>query len=488
MDEKQADVRLHSLPLFFRGGELPVLVTGGERSALRRIRRLLAAGARVTVVAPDVFDSVRQYAESGRLEWRPREFQDDDVIGQRLVIAASATTAINSRVAAAARAADIPVHRVDAPAESDFFVPALVNRAPLLIALSSGGAAPTLTRRLHAELETRIPAAYGRLAALAGRFRQRVAEALPPHRRAAFWASIFDGPIAEKVFGGRDDEAEADLVKALLWQVQRSPTANDLDATVGEVYLVGAGPGDPDLLTFRALRLMQRADVVLYDSLVNPAIVDLVHRDAERIHVGKRASRHTLPQGDINQYLVRLAREGKRVLRLKGGDPFIFGRGGEEIEQLADEGIPFQVVPGITSPGGCAAYAGIPLTHRDYSQAVIFATGHRKDGRLDLDWPMLARPNQTAVFFMSRETLPEICRKLTEHGLPGHWPAALVISGTTPEQRVIVSDLSGLAGRAAVVEDDGPGLLIVGEVVSLNEKLGWFRHREDDKTSPASAA
>lgn len=464
--------QLHSLPLFFKVDHWPVLVVGGGRLATRRVCRLLAAGARVTVVAPDAHATIREWAQTQALVWHARVFEAGDVASQRLVFAATRDGSVNAGVAAAARAAGAFVHRVDDSEDSDFHVPALVDRSPLLIALSSGARAPTLTRRLHAELETRIPSAYGDLAALAGRFRQRVASALAPDRRAAFWSAIFDGPVAQKVFAGRLREAENDLANALSADVLSGGGA---DSARGEVYLVGAGPGDPDLLTFRALRLMQRADVVLYDSLVNPAIVDLVRQDAERIHVGKRAARHTLAQGQINERLLRLARAGKRVLRLKGGDPFVFGRGGEEIERLADAGVAFQVVPGITAAGGCAAYAGIPLTHRDYSTAVIFVTGHRKAGALQLDWPVLARPHQTVVFFMGRTTSDRICRQLMAHGLAPDWPAALVVSGTTPEQRVVASDLARLPARVAALDADGPGLLIVGEVVRLNEKLGWFR-------------
>lgn len=475
---RPTDVSLHSLPLFFKVATAPVLVVGGGRVAARRVRRLCAAGAHVTVIASERHADMALCMRTHDVVWHARDFRDADVAHQRLAFAASDAAEVNARVVAAARAAAVPVHRVDVATDSDFHIPALVNRAPLLIALSTDAQAPTLVRRLHADLETRIPAAYGNLAALASRFRSRAAWLLPPRRRAAFWDTVFDGPIAQKVFAGREREAERDLAVALARH-----DGGHAQMRQGEVYLVGAGPGDPDLLTFRALRLMQRADVVLYDSLVAPAIVDLVRSDAERIHVGKRASRHTLAQADINATLVRLAQAGKRVLRLKGGDPFVFGRGGEEIEPLAEAGIAFQVVPGITAPGGCAAYAGIPLTHRDYARAVVFATGHRRAGELALDWPALARRNQTVVFFMGRATLPRICAQLRAHGLPADWPAALIVSGTTQDQQVIASDLAELPQRAATVDAAGPGLVIVGEVVRLNEKLGWFRG-----TNPASAA
>jgi uroporphyrin-III C-methyltransferase/precorrin-2 dehydrogenase/sirohydrochlorin ferrochelatase len=242
----------------------------------------------------------------------------------------------------------------------------------------------------------------------------------------------------------------------------------------GEVYLVGGGPGDPDLLTFRALRLMQKADVVIYDALVSEGVMDLVRRDAERIYAGKRRANHALPQEEINDLLVRLAKEGKRVLRLKGGDPFIFGRGGEEIETLAEHGIPFQVVPGISAANGVASYAGIPLTHRDYAQSVLFATGHLRDNSVDLDWNALTRPQQTVVIYMGLNGLNMICRKLIEHGLPADWPAAVIQQGTTRQQRVITGTLADLAEKVASAGLKAPTLTIIGEVVKLRAKLAWF--------------
>ena len=451
-----------------------VLVAGAGRVATRRIERLLEAGATVRVVSPEADARVAELAAAGKIQWQARRVAAaGDAAGHFMVIAATDDGHANAELAAAARAAGVLVQRADDAADSDFLLPALVERGMMQIAVSSDGAAPTLARRLRAYLETSIPRAYGDLAALAGDFRERVKQRLPRSARAAFWNRVFDGPIAEKIFAGRIDEAGRDLDALLDDPLQASATPD------GEVYLVGAGPGDPDLLTFRALRLMQRADVVLYDSLIEPAIVDLVPPAAERIHVGKRAARHTLAQPDINTLMVNLAREGKRVLRLKGGDPFMFGRGGEEIAELAQAGVDFQVVPGITAANGCAAYAGIPLTHRDYAQSVIFVTGHLKAGELDLSWPELARPGQTVVFFMALRTLERICAALRAHGLDPAWPAALVIEGTTARQRVIVANLADLPARAAAAaEITGPALLIVGEVVLLNETLGWFRPLE----------
>ena len=354
-----------------------------------------------------------------------------------LAIAATDDETLNARVSVDAQALRIPVNAVDAPHLCTVIFPAIVDRSPLLIAISSGSHAPVLARLSRARIETLFPAAYGRLAQLAKRFRQQVKQALPTiNQRRAFWENIFQGEVAERVFAGRDAEA-AQLLEAEL-------ASQHEQVYRGEVYLVGAGPGDPDLLTFRALRLMQQADVVLHDRLVAPAIIDLCRRDADRIYVGKARSDHAVPQEEINQLLVRLAKEGKRVLRLKGGDPFIFGRGGEEIEQLAAHGIPFQVVPGITAANGCSAYAGIPLTHRDHAQSVRFVTGHLKDGTTNLPWSDLVAPGQTLVFYMGLVGLPEICSQLIAHGRSGDTPIALVQQGTTSNQKVLIGTLADM--------------------------------------------
>jgi uroporphyrin-III C-methyltransferase/precorrin-2 dehydrogenase/sirohydrochlorin ferrochelatase len=324
-----------------------------------------------------------------------------------------------------------------------------------------------LARLLRARLESLIPAGYGRLAALAGAFRDRVKARFKPPERRRFWERVLQGPIAELVFSGRDGEARKALEEAL------DDTRPALGG--GEVSLVGAGPGDPDLLTFRALRLMQQADVVVYDRLVSRPVLDLVRLEAERIYAGKERAKHALPQEDINHLLVRLAREGKRVVRLKGGDPFIFGRGGEEIDTLAAEGIPFQVVPGITAAAGCASYAGIPLTHRDYSQSVVFVTGHLQDGSMNLNWPALAQPRQTIVVYMGLLGVDVLCRELAAHGLPAATPAALIQQGTTPQQRVLTGTLDTLPDIVRQSDVKAPTLIIIGDVVRLRERLNWFK-------------
>jgi uroporphyrin-III C-methyltransferase/precorrin-2 dehydrogenase/sirohydrochlorin ferrochelatase len=346
-------------------------------------------------------------------------------------------------------------------------MPAIMDRSPLMVAFSSGGASPVLTRMMRGKLETVIPQNYSRLAAFAEKFRELVKQKVTnPEKRRIFWEGVLGGVVAEKVLTGDESGGEAMLHHLL---------ANEDNVTQGEVYLVGAGPGDPDLLTFRALRLMQQADVVVYDNLVSKPIVDMTRRDADRIFVGKKRNDHTLRQEEINELLVRLAKEGKRVLRLKGGDPFIFGRGGEEIETLAAEGIPFQVVPGITAASGVSSYAGIPLTHRDYAQACIFVTGHLKDGTMNLDWPALARPKQTVVVYMGLHGLDKLCAELIKHGMPEDKPIAIVQQGTTQNQRVFTGTLATLPGIAEREQPQAPTLIIVGDVVTLRDKLDWFK-------------
>ncbi len=454
------------LPLFHKlqGGR--VLVVGGGEIALRKARLLADAGGVLRVVAPDVDGQLAALAREGGGEVLVRGYQAADLVGCRLVIAATDDPRLNAQVSADAQALSLPVNVVDAPALCTVIFPAIVDRSPLVIAVSSGGDAPVLARLIRAKLEAWIPSAYGELAGLAARFRHKVKSLYPDvNQRRGFWETVFQGPIAERQLAGQGAEAER-LLQAM---VDGAPVQQG-----GEVYLVGAGPGDPDLLTFRALRLMQQADVVLYDRLVAPAIIDMCRRDAERIYVGKRRADHSVPQDQINRLLVDLARQGKRVLRLKGGDPFIFGRGGEEIEELAEHGIPFQVVPGITAASGCSAYGGIPLTHRDYAQSVRFVTGHLKDGTSNLPWNDLVAPAQTLVFYMGLVGLPTICAELIRHGRAASTPAALVQQGTTRNQRVFTGTLADLPDLVAQHEVHAPTLVIVGEVVQLRDKLAWF--------------
>ncbi len=457
------------LPIFMDLRDRPCLVVGGGGIAARKAALLLRAGARVTVVARGLGQEMAGHVREGRLVHHARAFEDTDLDGQALAIAATDDPRVNHRVSALAQARHIPVNVVDDPAACSFILPSIIDRSPVQIAVSTGGASPVLARLLRARLENCTPAAYGRLATLVEGFRERVKARFPQvDQRRGFWEQVLQGPVAEMVFAGRD-EAARELLERAIQQAGATPEL------CGEVYLVGAGPGDPDLLTFRALRLMQQADVVVYDRLVSGPILELVRRDAERIYAGKARADHALPQETINQLLVRLAKEGRKVLRLKGGDPFVFGRGGEEIATLIEERVPFQVVPGITAASGCAAYAGIPLTHRDHAQACIFVTGHLKDGSIDLNWEMLAHTGQTIVFYMGLHGVQVICEQLMGHGLPAGTPAALITKGTTPEQRVLIGDLRTLPGLVRRNEIQPPTLIIVGEVVKMHEKLRWFR-------------
>ncbi|MET1076503.1 MAG: siroheme synthase CysG [Pseudomonas sp.] len=453
------------LPLFHKLQDRRVLVVGGGEVALRKARLLVDAGATLRVVAPEVRDELRELA-GACAEVLVRGYQSADLDGVALVIAATDDEPLNAQISSQAQARGIPVNVVDAPALCSVIFPAIVDRSPLIVAVTSGGDAPVLARLIRAKIETWIPSTYGQLAGLAKKFRAQVRALFPDvQQRRVFWEDVFQGQIAESVFAGKLGEGERQLQAKIAGVAPRA---------LGEVYLVGAGPGDPDLLTFRALRLMQQADVVLYDRLVAPAIIDLCRRDAERIYVGKQRAEHAVPQEQLNQQLVTLAKQGKRVLRLKGGDPFIFGRGGEEIEELAAHGIPFQVVPGITAASGCAAYAGIPLTHRDYAQSVLFVTGHLKDGSCDLPWADLTAPGQTLVFYMGLIGLPLICQQLVAHGRAADTPAALIQQGTTANQRVFTGTLANLPQLVAEHEVHAPTLVIVGEVVKLREKLAWF--------------
>lgn len=454
------------LPLFHNLRGSRVLVVGGGEIALRKSRLIADAGAVLRVVAPEIEAQLSELVVQSGGEIILRGYSECDLDGCVLIIAATDDEPLNAQVSRDARLRCVPVNVVDAPALCTVIFPAIVDRSPLVIAVSSGGDAPVLARLIRAKLETWIPSSYGQLAGLAARFRNQVKGLFPNvQQRRAFWEDVFQGAIADRQLAGQGAEAERMLIAKI---------AGEPPSETGEVYLVGAGPGDPDLLTFRALRLMQQADVVLYDRLVAPTILDLCRRDAERVYVGKRRAEHAVPQEQINQQLVALAKQGKRVVRLKGGDPFIFGRGGEEIEELAAHGISFQVVPGITAASGCAAYAGIPLTHRDHAQSVRFITGHLKNGTTDLPWSDLVAPAQTLVFYMGLIGLPVICEQLIRHGRSADTPAALVEQGTTVNQRVFTGTLANLPQLVAEHDVHAPTLVIIGEVVKLREKLAWF--------------
>ena len=454
------------LPVCLRLRNAPVALVGGGSVATRKARLLLRAGADLTVIAPDITGELERLLGAAGGIWQRGYYREVDLHGKVLVVAATPDAQVNRQVHDDARALNLPVNVVDSPELCTFIFPSIVDRDPLLVAISSSGRSPVLARQLRRRLEATLPAAYGRLADFAGRMREKVrAHIATEGPRRLFWEQVVDGPVGELVLAGRETEAEERLDQQL----------RDVEHLHrGEVYLVGAGPGDPDLMTFKALRLLQSADVVLYDRLVAPQIVDMARRDAERIYVGKRRAEHTLPQQQINQLLLELARAGKRVVRLKGGDPFIFGRGGEEIDLLARHGIPFQVVPGITAASGAACYAGIPLTHRDYAQSVRFVAGYLKGNRLEHDWAAFNNPTETLVFYMGLEGLPEICRQLQRHGRRPDTPAALIERGTLAGQRVLTGTLKTLPDVVAAAVPRAPTLIIVGDVVRLHGDLAWF--------------
>jgi len=446
------------LPIFVAIEGRRCLVVGGGEVARRKVELLLSARAHVTVVAPDIDTSIREEITRAGGELLVRRFTADDVKGRLLVVAATSDNAVNRAVYAAAEAAGVLVNTVDDKSLCTAIFPSIVDRSPVVVAISTGGRSPTLASVVRGWIETQLPSRLGALADFVERHRDRLKARLHDiDARRDFWRGVVEGPVAESLYRGRDADAET------LFESQLAAQADPR----GFVSLVGAGPGDPDLLTLKALRCLQRADVILYDNLVSPAVLAMARRDSRRVYVGKRAGLPTMRQAAINDLLLEEARAGRRVVRLKGGDPFIFGRGGEEIESLAAEGIGYEVVPGITAALGCAAYAGIPLTHRDVSQSVRFVTGHRQGDVVNLDWPELAKSGQTLVIYMGLLGIEEIARRLIEHGRAPETPLAIVSRGTMPDQQVVVTTLADLPGALAVHDVHGPTTTIVGEVVSL---------------------
>lgn len=441
------------------------LIVGGGHIAYRKAGLLQKAGAIIDVVAPDIDAALLELVQQSQGHYEAAAFNTEIPLRQyRLVIAATDDAAINRQVFEACEAENVLVNSVDDPPHCRFMVPAIVDRSPLLISVATNGASPVLSRQIRTQLETSIPHGMGKLADFSGQWRAAVkAKIQNPEERRIFWENLYASPLKEQVFNDNLQEANRLIEQAL--QEWTTPK--------GEVYLVGAGPGDPELLTLKALRLMQQADVVIYDRLVSDPIMELCRRDAEKIYVGKARSNHAVPQEGINALLVKYAQEGKRVCRLKGGDPFIFGRGGEEIEELFAAGVAFQVVPGITAASGCSAYAGIPLTHRNYAQSVRFLTGHLKEGSPELPWSELVYENQTLVLYMGLVGLEKICQKLIAHGQRPDMPVALVSKGTTPEQKVVVGTLADIASKVTEHQIQAPTLTIIGEVVKLREQLQW---------------
>ncbi len=463
---------MNYFPVFFDLSGQRVLVVGGGEVALRKISMLERTGASITVVAPEVAPELMALAAAGKLKLALREFIPEDLDAARLVIVATSHRAVNRWIAKLSESRNIPVNVVDDAQASRFIVPAIVDRDPVLVAISTGGTSPVLARRLRERLEALIPARIGELAswlkALRSASRRKLRDT---DERRRFFEAIVDGPAARRFIDG-DSKGAARIAQQLLATTSTAPRA------AGDVTLVGAGPGDPELLTLKALRALQDADVILHDRLVSSEVLDLARRDAARICVGKAAGSIGSSQEDINALLIELANQGKRVVRLKGGDPFVFGRGGEELQALAKAGINFSVVPGITAALGAAAYAGIPLTHRDFAHSVTFVTGHAQ-GQGEApgpgpDWRALAMPGATAVFYMGLARLDHIVQKLLEHGAPATRPAAIIAQGTTANQRVITATLATIRGASSAASLESPALLVVGDVVALHSTLAWF--------------
>jgi uroporphyrin-III C-methyltransferase/precorrin-2 dehydrogenase/sirohydrochlorin ferrochelatase len=467
-------------PAFLDLQSAPVLIVGGGEIAARKLDLLRQAGARITVVAPEVTARISALVREQELRWFPRPFESPDVKGMNIVIAATGDREVNATVARAAREAGIPVNVVDDAGLSTFIVPAIVDRSPLVVAISSGGVAPMLATRVRALIESLLDESWGRLALFAAGWRERIRAGIADlAARRRFYDWMLDGPVAVLVRAGRDGAAD---------QVLEERLAPRRAEPVGFVTLVGAGPGDPELLTLRALRALQAADVILVDRLVSPEILARARRDAEIIDVGKTPGGHGARQERINRMLVREARRGRRVVRLKGGDPFVFGRGGEELEYLQHHGIAFEAVPGITAAFASAAYAGIPLTHRDHAQGLQFVTAHCRESIDAIDWTGLARPGQTLAFYMGVTELDAIRDRLVAAGLSPATPAALVENGTRVNQRVVVTELADLPGAAHRHSVGSPSMLFVGDVAALALKLHWFGAAPIVESSPQVSA
>ena len=458
-------------PFFIKLSEQPCLVIGGGEVAERKLDLLVRVDANITLVSPKISDHILKFTEEGRIVFHKEAYDKKflDSSKYKFMIAATDDKKLNEKIAKDAKEKGILINVVDQPSLCDFIFPSILERGPITIAVSTAGSSPVLARMLRTKLETMIPGAYGRLAKIVSDNRVAIRKKLKNSKsNRIFWEQILNSKFVELVLSGQDEEAVAYLGSEI-------DVFDEEIKNKGEVYIVGAGPGDPDLLTFRALRLMQQADVALYDRLVHPSIINLIRRDAQKIYVGKQREIHTVRQEEINQLLVKYAKEGKRVLRLKGGDPFIFGRGGEEIDTLVDEKISFQVVPGITAASGCAAYAGIPLTHRDYAQSCSFVTGNLKNGKLELNWEKLIQKDHTIVFYMGLVSIDTICGQLQKHGLSSSTPCALIQQGTTPEQKEFISTLKDMPALVKKEKPKAPTIFIIGGVVKLRDKLSWYK-------------
>ena len=496
---------MNTFPLFFKLEDRKVLIVGGGDVALRKADLLSRAGACITVLAPTIMAEIQALLSDSKHQLIYENYHKTYMTGARVIIAATDDETLNHQIHADATDINIPVNVVDTPPLCDFIFPAIVDRNPIVIGISSNGKAPVLARLLRARLETLIPQGYGKLAKLAGDFRAEVKSKIPTLTgRRQFWERAFEGQVSELMFAGNETQAAAQLQADLddtaakidrtsnadtqipqtaisvtdsKDQPQQHPehsAASSEQTPIGEVYIVGAGPGDPELLTFKALRLMQQADIVYYDALVSPQVLDLCRRDADKVFVGKKRSNHAVAQLGINELLVNSAKEGRRVVRLKGGDPFIFGRGGEEIESLRAHGVPYQVVPGITAANAAASYAGIPLTHRDHSQSVRFVTGFLKAGAPNSNFKSFLNTDETVVFYMGLHSLARLTEGLIEAGRNADTPIAIISNASMPNQQVLTGTLATIVAQQEQAQLPTPALLIMGDVVALHHDLAWY--------------
>lgn len=457
------------LPIFSQITDQPCVIVGGGPVAARKADLFIKAGAKVTVIAPELKTEMKFHLEQGKVEWQWGEFSPElmnRLARPQLVISATDVQQVNLDVYHYCKQHNIPVNVADQTEYCDFILPGIVERGPMTIAVSTGGRSPVLARLMKSRLETLIPHGFAKVTGLVGEYRQAVKDKIShPEGRKQFWEELLNGVFLDKAVQGDQQEAKQILEQKLNHDSQQAYQEQ------GEVYLIGAGPGDPELMTFKALRLLQQADVVVYDRLVSPEILDMARREAERIYVGKRERWHRMPQAKISELLTQLAKEGKKVARLKGGDPYIFGRGAEEAELLAENGIPFQVVPGITAAAGCAASCDFPLTHRDYSHSVSLVTGHQQAGAEKIDYARLAKSGDTMVFYMGIKNASEIQRELIKHGVNPQIPAAIIENGTRANQKITVTTLDNLSETIAQNRVKPPALLVVGEVIKVREKL-----------------
>jgi uroporphyrin-III C-methyltransferase / precorrin-2 dehydrogenase / sirohydrochlorin ferrochelatase len=458
---------MQSFPIFINLKKKPVTVIGGGDIALRKVRLLLKAGPNITVISKEICKDLKELLMEDNHKILQKSFHEDDLKTPALIIAATNNAKTNKRISTYAQRENILINVVDQPKLCTFTMGSIVERDSLVVSISSGGKAPVLVRRIREKIETLLPQSYAELVRLSGSLRAIVKKKIQSGiKRRIFWEEFFESDYVQNFIL---------LPKKLDLRLFNKILLGMKSKKIGEVFLVGAGPGERDLLTIRALHLMQKCDICIYDNLVSKDILELVRRDADLVYAGKKQDQHTLSQDKINSLLIKFAKQGKKVLRLKGGDPFIFGRGGEEIESLMKNKILFQVVPGITAASGIASYSGIPLTHRDHAQSCLFLTGHIKDGVINFEWSKLIVENQTLVVYMGLLSLDELVKKLLHHGMTKKMPIAIIESGTTAKQKVVIGELSNIKSKVNKAKIKSPALIIIGTVVNLRSKLNWFK-------------